>query len=302
MKINVPSKTFLVGEYSVLLGGASLGLATKPCFQLTIGDQTSTALISIPSFHPLSPAGLYLKKHDKTNTVVIEDPHAGHGGFGRSSAEYFAAILPDLLQSLSSSSADSFSAILSFHKILAEYKSLHSGSGMDLAFQYFGQICLAEPSLRLYQTFNWHFQNLDFYIVSTNFKVNTHDHISKLNLDALRDLPPLSDKITRVFAENKEFEFLSLMKEWCKVLESHQLTHPNSIIMRMQLEACESIKLAKPCGALGADVILVFFAKSHKETVKNFLVQNNFKIQAHSSDLVEGVLSQIKNIGNSNVD
>ena len=291
MKINVPSKTFLVGEYSVLLGGASLGLATKPCFQLTLNEGAASETDSLPSFHPLSPAGLYFKKHNKSNTILIEDPHAGSGGFGRSSAEYFAAILPDVLNSLS----DSTENTLSFHKILAEYKSLHSGSGMDLAFQYFGQICLAEPSLRLYQTFDWHFQNLDFYIISTHFKVNTHDHLNKLNLDTLRDLPPLSDKITRVFAENKEFEFLSLMKEWCRVLESHQLTHPNSIIMRMQLEAFESIKLAKPCGALGADVILVFFAKSHKESVKNFLAQNNFRIQAHSSDLVEGVLSQIKN-------
>lgn len=120
----------------------------------------------------------------------------------------------------------------------------------------------------------------------------------------MRDLPALSDKITRVYAENKEFEFLSLMKDWCKLLEAHGLTHINSLEMKAQLESFEPIKLAKPCGALGADVILVFFAKSHKKTVHNFLVQNKFnnkfqdkfKIQAHSTDLIQGLASQFEKI------
>lgn len=278
MKLNVPGKTFLVGEYSVLLGGSAIGLATKPCFEITYDQALGL------NFHTESPAGCYLRKHNKSVLVSMKDPYIS-GGFGRSTAEYWAAIAPDLLK-----------INQAFYKIFEEYKSLHTGSGVDLAFQYFGQVCLADPLIQFYQTFNWHFENLDFYIISTGFKIKTHEHLKNLNLNLLRDLPALSNKITKVFSENKEFEFLALMKDWCKALEAHGLTHASSLEMKAVLEAFEPIKLAKPCGALGADVIIVFFAKSHIETVRNFLLQNKFNIQAHSSDLIEGVGSQLESI------
>ncbi len=278
MKLIVPAKTFLVGEYSVLLGGSALGLATKPCFEINYDPSGSTA------FHSESPAGRYLKKHNKSVALTINDPYR-LGGFGRSTAEYFAVVAPDLL-----------SAEPEFYKILEEYKSLHSGSGIDLAFQYFGNICLADPKIQFYQTMKWHFENLDFFILSTGLKINTHEHLKTLDLRSLEALPALSDRITQVFTENKEFEFLSLMKQWCKLLESHQLTHAKSLEMKFRLESFESVKLAKPCGAMGADVMIVFFVKNHKATVKNYLVENKFQIQAHSSDLTDGVASQLASL------
>lgn len=275
MKLNVPGKTFLVGEYSVLLGGSALGLLTKPCFKITYDQGPGL------DFHNESPAGMYLRKHNKSVLASMKDPYIS-GGFGRSTAEYWTVAAPDLIKTKQA-----------FHMISAEYKSLHSGSGVDLAFQYFGQVCLADPLIQFYQTFNWHFQNLDFYIISTGLKIKTHEHLKNLSLNSLRDLPALSNKITKVFSENKEFEFLALMKDWCKALEALGLTHNNSLEMKARLETFEPIKLAKPCGALGADVIIVFFAKSHKESVRNFLLQNKYNIQAHSSDLIEGVSSQL---------
>lgn len=292
MKINIPGKTFLVGEYSVLMGGSALGIATKPFFEIIYNSAISDRTIADPPlvFHPASAAGLYLKKYSKSIQppfITIKDPYP-LGGFGRSTAEYFAVAIPELLKKEST-----------FYDIFAEYKSLHSGSGADLAFQYFGKICLADPSLQFYQTFNWHFENLDFFILSTGLKISTHEHLSEIKnnkkLDSLRDLPVLSNKITRVFSENREFEFLALMKEWCKLLNFHGLTHTHSLEMKAQLESFDSIKLAKPCGALGADVMIIFFAKTHQETVKNHLLQNKFHIQAHSSDLSAGVASQIQN-------
>lgn len=282
MKLEVPGKTYLFGEYSVLLGGAAVGLATQPCFQITYPTQPPVDGGGLIQFHPESPAGRYLVKYQKSVSASLLDPYL-LGGFGRSTAEYWAAIVPDLL-----------TTPRDFHSVLAEYKSLHQGSGIDLAFQYFGSICLADPAHGFFQTFSWHFENLDFFVLSTGKKIATHEHLKTLDLDSLKELPALSEKMTHVFAENKEFEFLSLMKQWCALLIEHQLIHPESLEMKAQLESFESIKLAKPCGALGADVILVFFAKSQKETVKNFLFQNDFLIQAHSSDLAPGVLAQLE--------
>lgn len=282
MKLEVPGKTYLFGEYSVLLGGAAVGLATQPCFQITYLPHTLPDATGVIEFHPESPAGRYLAKHQKAVSASLLDPYL-LGGFGRSTAEYWAARVPDLLTNPQD-----------FHSLLAEYKSLHKGSGIDLAFQYFGSICLADPAHGFFQTFNWHFENLDFFVLSTGKKIVTHEHLETLDLNSLKELPPLSEKMTHVFAANKEFEFLSLMKQWCSLLIEHQLIHPDSLEMKAKLESFESIKLAKPCGALGADVILVFFAKSQKETVKNFLFQNDFLIQAHSTDLAPGVLAQLE--------
>ena len=285
MKLAVPGKTYLVGEYSVLLGGSALGLATRPCFE--IDYSVSTEISNPPAimeFHVDSPASRYLKKYNKTVSAYFKDPYLC-GGFGRSTAEYWAVVVPDLIN-----------INHEFYEVLKEYKSLHEGSGIDLAFQYFGNVCLADPTIQFYQNFKWHFENIDFYIISTGLKVATHEHLKTIDLKSLHELPILSNRITQVFAENKEFEFLSLMKQWCALLEAHQLTHPNSLKMKHHLESFVSIKLAKPCGALGADVIIVFFAKSHKTSVHNFLLENKYQIQAHSSDLVEGVTSQIEKL------
>lgn len=286
MKLEIPGKTYLVGEYSVLLGGSAIGLATQPCFQIDYGQnpKTSSDKPDLIVFHPDSPAARYLKKHGCSINATLKDPYL-NGGFGRSTAEYWSAILPDLLKTNQN-----------FYNIFDEYKSLHTGSGVDLAFQFFGGICLADPVIQFYQTFSWHFENLDFFILSTGFKISTHEHLKTLDISLLKELPVLSNRITRVFAENKEFEFLSLMKQWCTLLEQHKLVHPNSLELKARLEAFESIKLAKPCGALGADVIIVFFAKSQKETVKNYLFQNGFMVQAHSSDLVTGVSAQLETL------
>jgi mevalonate kinase len=288
MKFNIPGKTFLVGEYSVLLGGSALGLCTKPNFEIDYLTQAAT------KYHIESPAGMYLTKHASVAGVSLTDPYLT-GGFGKSTAEYFSVIIPELLKSKKH-----------FSEILKEYRDLHSNhkvkpSGIDLAFQYFGYVTLVDPAIHYYQTFDWHFENLDFYIISTGLKIATFEHLKSLNLDNLKDLPKLSDKITKVYAENREFEFLALMKEWCELLNKHELTHPNSLELKQKLESLDSIKLAKPCGALGADVIIVFFAKTQKETVKSFLIENDLKIQAHSSDLAEGLLFQLQKHWSPNV-
>lgn len=283
MKINIPAKTFLVGEYSVLLGGAALGLATSPCFEVEYGDSEFCEL------HPDSAAARYLKQMDKKPKFKITDPYIG--GFGRSTAEYLAAITLDDEQTSSK-----------FHDIFKKYKTFHSGSGVDLAFQYFGMVCLADPIISFYQTFSWHFDHLDFFTISTGLKIKTHEHLANLDLAKLADLPKMSNKIVQSYVENREELFLSLMKDWCEKLKQYGLTHENSLKMKYKLESFEPIKLVKPCGALGADVLLVFFDKDEKKIVQNYLLENNYKIAAHSSNLTQGFFSSCADYRRENVD
>jgi len=192
MNFFVPGKTFLVGEYSVLLGGAAIGLATRPYFefQVTQADEAT-------EFHPESPAGLYLKAHNERCLSLFKDAYA-IGGFGRSTAEYFAAITPDLLK-----------AKKSFFDILKEYKQLHSHksvkpSGIDLAFQFFGNVTLAEPQLNFYQSLDWNLVNLDFYLISSGLKLNTHEHLAKLELTSLQELIPVSEQAIKSYTASDE--------------------------------------------------------------------------------------------------
>ena len=278
MKILVPGKTFLVGEYAVLLGSAALGLATKPCFEIDFGAKGFTP-------HPESPAGLYLKKHSLNLSCSLTDP--GPGGFGRSTAEYLAAIAgrgPE-----------------KFRNILVEYKSLCNGSGIDLAFQYFGNLCLADPSIQFYQTFSWHFESLDFLIVSTGVKVSTHEHLATLDHKKLSGLPALANKITQVYAENKESEFLQLMTTWTEMLKGLGLTHQNSLELSSIITSFNEVKLVKPCGALGADVLLVFFERQNRNSVSQFLTDKKIKIQAGSADLCNGAEAQLQTFWSQNV-
>lgn len=278
MKFEVPGKTFLVGEYAVLNGGAGLGLSAKPCFVLDYDSLDGKKC----HFHPESPAAKYLQHHGKDRELTMIDPYTG--GFGRSTAEYWAAIIPDLLKEEKS-----------FHKILKEYKSYHTGSGADLAFQYFGNVCLSDSGAGYFQSLDWHFENLDFFVLSTGQKIPTHEHLNKLDISVLRDLPDLSAKVIQAYTENKEFEFLSLMRDWCGALKERGLTHERSLEMVVHLQECRYVQLAKPCGALGADVILVFFTRNHKDTVKSYLIEHEYNVQAHSSDLHPGVRVQLLN-------
>ncbi len=305
MKFFVPGKTFLVGEYAVLLDGPALGIATKPYFDFDILTDINEVDIDInrilteKNFHIDSPVGLWTLKNNKKFNIYFNDAYQSkgvQGGFGRSTAEYFAAITSDLMKYKKS-----------FFDIRKEYQDLHQKStvkpsGIDLAFQYFGSITLADPKINFYQTFDWNFKNLDFFIISTGLKIATHEHLAEINLKQLHGLPELSHSITQVFAENKQLEFIESMGEWCQKLEEKGLTHLHTLHLKQQLEKNKDILLAKPCGALGADVMIVFFEAEKYNAVLSQLQIEKLIILAGSDDLATGFGSQIKNYGVEYVD
>ena len=55
--LEIPSKTFLIGEYLALKGTSSLILSSGPGFQVAVGEGTS-------DFVPESPAGQFLQKNN----------------------------------------------------------------------------------------------------------------------------------------------------------------------------------------------------------------------------------------------
>lgn len=294
MNYRVPGKTFLVGEYSVLLGGAALGLATKPYFEFNFQIEFNNSFQPF-QIHAESPAGLYLRAH-KANQEVMQvgflNPYISQGvrgGFGQSTAEYLA-VYGHLNQGRT---------LNSFDQLREEYRSLHrqqknAPSGVDLAFQYYGEVCLARPTEKKYQSSRWPFLDLDFFLVATGLKVPTYQHLLELDLGSLTSLPEQSEKVIESFLHKKSSAFVDELKNWVHLLQKKGLTHDFSIDLRAQIEKNKNVLCVKPCGALGADVLLVLFELNDREDVRRTLSDLQLKIVAQADDLCEGFYNNIQ--------
>lgn len=314
LSFKIPGKTFLAGEYAVLLGGSALGLATSPCFEFTVNRNSASsknygsntdnassqdnAVFSDTVFHADSPAGKYLTRHSSSSSIQFRDPYSAmdvRGGFGRSTAEYLAVITPALLQKKTS-----------VFDILQDYKNLHADqkikpSGIDLVFQCLGGVTSVDQQLQLFQNFEWNFLNLDFCLIYSGIKVPTHEHLASLDLNKLSELPKLSAMLCSLYSKNNEAEFLYQMGQWCELLKSKNLTHPHSLEIRQLLESTGVIKLVKPCGALGADVLIAFFDRVDRKQVRQLLFEKNYKVVAGADDLEAGLISQLRPYWSQNV-
>lgn len=278
-QLQIPGKTFLVGEYAILAGGECLGLGTSPFFSLTVNDKGST-------FHPDSPAGLFLKKNNLTPVKsVFVNPYGG-GGFGGSTAEFilsfFAEKNPESLQS-----------------IFSEYLNLYSDrvaekpSGADLVTQLMGNIShiqISDGQVK-HRFLPWNFKNLDFLIFSTGLKVKTHEHLARLDRKLCVGLIEPSREVIAAYEANDEAGFKEMLKMWTSALKERHLTASEVLNLKETLETKISGIQVKPCGALGADVVIVLCAKEAKSRVLNeiqSLSLAGLKLRADSSQLADG--------------
>jgi mevalonate kinase len=106
--LSVPSKTYLTGEYAVLVGGSALVLNTGPRFELralrkaavsgsrpqALGSQARSVVIGegvVAGIPEGAPAIGWLKQREpllRGWQLDFIDPHAGRGGFGASGAQF----------------------------------------------------------------------------------------------------------------------------------------------------------------------------------------------------------------------
>lgn len=286
MTYTVPAKTFLVGEYSALVGGSVLGLATGPGFEIHYSNEENTT----PPFHLNSPAGMLWQENQldlKNIKIEFAEKFNNLGGFGRSTAEYFSALIPLLIKK-----TEDFGSIRKQYQRLS-LKSGAGASGADLAIQYFGYVTVIDSNRNNYSSSDWKLQDYDFILVSTGNKVKTHEHVAQLDASRLQSFPKISNPIVDLYLKGSAEEFILGLKEWSRFLISESLTHPFSIELKNQLEKNTDILCAKPCGAMGADVMLIICRKENTVKVQKSILAMNLVIQGTSSDLVHGICSQV---------
>ncbi len=254
MHKNIPSKTFLIGEYTVLLGSKALVLSHAPFF--SVEDKKSEEV-----FHPESPAGKLLIKNQEEQKFTFLDPHNGSGGFGGSTAEYLAAyksIKPE-------AKAD---------EILKDYFTnfedvQNKPSGADLCAQSYceeGVLEYKKDPLE-HELHSWPFKGLEILIFKTKDKVKTHTHLDSVSLENLETLKVIAEEAVALFKQSDEQGFLNMVDAFTKEQAMQGLLHENAMRLIYAVNQIEGVSTSRGCGAMGADVLAVFIKPEVKEYV-----------------------------------
>ena len=301
--ISFPGKTFLVGEYAVLEGAPAILLNTKPRFWFSfqeIGSEAFSGPDKKPQqghikefteqvFHPRSPAGQWLKLHPEIKQsyhVRSWDPHFGKGGFGFSSAQFNFVYLLSQLGNAELSSENNLSHIWQAYRSLKFDGRIPSGA--DLISQWVGGVCLFSSDPFRTRSITWPFIDLDFFLVRTGVELNTWEHLSTLSKRRFSQLSCLVEKAIACMDHFDKEGFISVVDEYTVCLEEQGLVHEKTLLFLKKMKELRPVITAKGCGAMGAEVVAVFFDPKDKETVRAFLSKED--VVAHSGDLTCGMI------------
>lgn len=276
IRFSAPSKTFLAGEYAVLSGGPALVINSEPRFSLIAKPGAGER----HGIHADSPAGKWISRQSALLgdwDLEFVDPHAGRGGFGASSAQFlFVHALATFLQISVSRAMEG----LNMNALLEDYKSMamEPASGADVLAQAAGGI--ARVAAGSASALAWPYADLDFAVIRTGKKINTHEHLAQLSLEPLRALVAPATAVVEKFGSD---EFLRTLQMFSLQLRELGLQAPETLALLSQIEAQPWCKVAKGCGALGADTVLVIFARKDKPEVFDFFSRCGLEIVADSS-------------------
>lgn len=294
LQLAVPSKTFLVGEYSALYGGPALVLNTQPCFTLIANNTLKPTPVIVENIHQESPAGkflLHFAEDFKKYHIVFSDPHHGQGGFGASTAQF---LMVWLLKKLIAQNTIALScAVPELLKDYWEFAWSGEGtkpSGADIVGQTQGHISYYYPEKGRLQTLKkWPFPNLNYYLLRTGNKIVTHEHLKEITSFKTHQLMDI------VFASLQHLQtcnatgFASAVNQYADALEKMGLIHPESLALLNKIKKRNEVVAAKGCGALGADVILVLVEKQDQDVFLMWLQQQNLSVVSIGHSIEAGV-------------
>jgi mevalonate kinase len=285
LNFSAPSKTFLAGEYAVLAGGPGLLLDTAPRFSF----QAVKGVGGVEGIPDGSPAAKWLKSHENlTRDWKLEflDPHTGRGGFGASSAQFlFAHAWTSLMQISVSRAVEG----IDLKALWSDFKSASGGmaSGADMLAQAVGGVAVVSGSEA--ESRSWPFPDLDFAILRTGQKVETHRHLAELDRGVLQTLVGPANQVVDRFQAGSVEKFLHAVKDYALQLRELHLQAPSTLAFLKTLENEPWCKAAKGCGALGADTLLVFFAREDAGVALRFMQDQKLEWVSGAADLSEGL-------------
>jgi mevalonate kinase len=282
-RISFPGKTFLIGEYAVLEGASAILLNTKPRFHFFITEQKGRSC-----FHPESPAGQWLSRHPEileSFSIEYQDPYEGKGGFGFSGAQFnLVYLLKEILEGKTFEESD-------LSKMWKAYRSLNfknqKPSGADIVSQWLGGVCMFSFDPFKAHSIHWPFPDLDFFLIRTKVKLNTWEHLDQIKEKNFSVLSSIVKKAVIYMDKSDKKGFISTLDEYTGELEKRGLVHQATRSFLDKVKKIKSVITAKGCGAMGAEVVAVFFNSMDKEEVRTYLKEEN--IIADFNNLTLGI-------------
>lgn len=290
MVLSVPSKTFLIGEYGVLRGGPALLVNTEPRFELRV----RAGLSGINPFHVDSPAGkLYNLNSSRLKNFVFEfyDPHHGRGGLGASSAQFallYAFVTQALKKPEKNEPVDENMRMLEVYKNVSARTEGLPPSGYDVLAQKVGGVSLIDMSRKVAEPLEWAFSDLSFLLLRTGQKVATHKHLTHLSTLDAGYISKITEFAIQKYVSANSDGFLESIALFRKALQEQNLTAKETVQMLESLDKNTKVIAAKGCGALGADIVIVFCEKSEKHALALELRQK-YEIVGDESLIQEGL-------------
>lgn len=284
--LDIPSKTFIGGEYLVLSGGPGLLVSTAPKFKAKIQKIKSST-----PFHPESPAGRFfmLNQSEISNFKIdFHDPYQKKGGFGASTAEFLSVYVTWKM-----SQSESLDAQVEWDisEVLDAYLNCFSKesrpSGADVVGQINGGITFYHRSQGKIKRLNWPFKDYGFFLIHTGNKIKTHEHL--VQVSDVHALKLDGDVITQMAhsLESSDWDLFSdSFKKWKEILIYNRFQTFQTIEMCKVIESNTGIITCKGCGAMGADVIMALYEKS-KLSPTDFAQKNKLDIVATDENISE---------------
>lgn len=263
--VEIPSKTFLLGEYGVLYGGPALVLCHPPFFEI---DQERVRL------HPKSPAGKWLQKEGVELNLPFKDPYKGGGGFGGSTAELVGAYY------YSNKRKQTEKDLMAFYYAL--YKEEKEPSGADL----YTQLSLEEGLFEFTKSplkknkLEWPFKEISIFLLKRKVKVKTHEHLQHLNAHSNFSLLQSWSLKGIEALKNKDWtEFIFSEKSFSKAQNKVGLLDLGTLEICNNFELLEGVECARGCGAKGADVLALFVKKDRVDYIKRSLESKKDQVE-----------------------
>jgi mevalonate kinase len=280
MKLSVPGKTFLVGEYVALAAGPSLILTTEPRFELHVHAGTSGE----NPFHESSPAGrLYAAERAKLADVAFEfrDPFAGRGGLGASSAQF--ALLYAYLHRHLVHEAWNWRELLTRYQACAWNGEGLPPSGADVVAQLAGAIVDFDGRLFTAQSFRWPFPELVFTLVRTGNKLPTHEHLRNELVIPVERLRGMVQAARTALSEENATGLSQAVSSYGQALAqagflAEETSQQLEALRRADAELELGVTACKGCGALGADVILILHKVKQASKLRGWLELRGLEI------------------------
>lgn len=294
MNLSVPAKTFILGEYAILHQGSALLLTTQPRFELQIRYTAQPTKTNNAAFHPSSPAGKWLANHHefyRSYQLTFYDAYTNFGGgLGASSAQFllsYALMKHQLKQKIH------------HQQLITDYLNCswdgvgYQPSGADLIAQWQGQICHYDAAHLTITTQTWPFQQLNYAILHTNAKLPTHDHLRAKPVFDSASLKKIAAGGIQAFNQREQTKFIEAINQYARCLANAKLTAPHTQALLQHLKVNKKILAAKGCGALGADVIFILYARRHKSAINAHLASLPVRIITHGQAATPGLQCEI---------